>query len=235
MHRRGFQTAQILALSCVALSARTSAQSLPPDVRAGHWAATPVQVVLRNHILSVQPDKGFHGDAKITHLQAVLALARLGKALESGDWQGSETVPVTVAKTGIAPKSGAWQDQSVSRYVFATVLAHMGDYVKAGMVRPQPGDKDLGKSIAIPPPVVVKLTASSPAYEALNYLVGRRMVGPGSALLSPDDKPLKASEMSRAMRELITGLIDRLTDLGHDADGNTHDEAFHPKLPAKKS
>lgn len=235
MQRRDFKTVKIIALACVASAARASAQSLPPDVRAGHWASTPVQVVLRNHILSVAPDKGFHGDTKITHLQAILALARLGKALESGAWQGSASIAVTVAKTGIAPKSGAWEDQSVSRYVFATVTARMGDYVKAGMVRPQPNEKDLGKSIILPPPVAIKIPVTSPAYEALTYLASRRMVGPGSALLSPDDKLLKAAEMSRAMRELVAGLTDHLTDLGHDAAGNTHDEAFHPKLPAKKN
>lgn len=234
MQRRGFRTAQIIALGCVALSARTTAQSLPPDVRAGHWASTPVQVALRNHILSVEADKDFHGDAKMTHLQAVLALARLGKALETGAWQGSATVPVTVARTGVSPRSGAWESQSVSRYVFATVLTRMGDYANAGLARPQPTAKDLGKS-AVLPPVTITLPKSSPAYEALTYLASRRMVGPGSALLSADDKPLKASEMSRALRELVIGLTDRLTELGHDADGNTHDEAFHSKPSAKKN
>ncbi len=235
MQRRDFRIAQIIALACVALSGRTMAQSLPPDVRASHWAATPVQVALRNHILSVEADKGFHGDAKVTHLQAVLALARLGKALEGGTWLGSASVPVTLAKTEVAPQSGAWEKQGVSRYVFATVMARMGDYANTGLVRAQPNEKDVGKSIVIPAPVAVKLPKSSAAYEALNYLVDHRMVSPGSALLSADDKFLQAAEMSRALRELVTGLTDRVTDLGHDADGNTHDEAFHPKNSAKKN
>jgi hypothetical protein len=235
MQRRGFRIIPIIALGCMALSARATAQSLPPDVRPGYWAAAPVQVVLRNHILSVEADRDFHGDAKVTHLQAVLALARMGKALEAGTWQNSKSVPVTVAKTDVAPKTGTWEAQSVSRYVFATVLARMGDYVSNGLVRAKPNEKDTGKSIAIPPPVAVTLPKSSTAYDALTYLASRRMIGPGSALLAADDKPLKATEMSRAMRELITGLTDRLTDIGHDADGSTHDESFHPKRPATKN
>jgi hypothetical protein len=235
MQRTGIRTATIVALGCVAFAARTAAQSLPPDVRAGNWAATPVQVVLRNHILSVDTDKGFHGDAKVTHLQAVIALARLGKALEAGTWQGSASVPVAVAKTDIAPKSGTWEKQGVSRYVFATVLTRMADYASTGLVRAPSDDKDTGKSIIIPPPVAITLPKSNPAYESLTYLVSRRMIGPGSALLAADDKPLKATEMSRALRDLVTGLTDRVTDLGQDADGNTHDEAFHPKNPIKKN
>ena len=235
MQHSGFQTAAVVVLIGAALSARTSAQALPPDVRAGHWASTPVQVVLRNHILDVEADKSFHGDTRITHRQAVLALARLGRALEAGTWQGSATIPVTVTQTGVAPKKGAWEAQTVSRYVFATALARMGDYANAGLRRPQTSEKDFGKSIAIPVPVTIKIPKTNPAHDALVYLAARRMVGPGSALLSPDDKPLKAAEMSRALKELVTGLTDSLTDLGHDANGNTHDESFHPNPPAKKN
>jgi len=245
MQRRGFWTAQIVALACAAWSVRAAAQSLPPqappapalpsDVRAGHWAAAQVQEILRNRVLSVGADRSFHGDAKVTHLQAVLALARLGTALEDGTWLGNASVPVTVAKTDIAPKSGAWEGQGVSRYVFAAVLTRMGDYANAGLVRAQPTEKDRAKSIAIPAPVAVTLPKSSPAYDALTYLAGHRMVGAGSALLSADDKPLTAAEMTRALRELVTGLTDRVTDLGHDENGATHDEAFHTKKLTKKN
>ncbi len=234
MQGRGFRTAQFVAMGCMALSARTSAQSLPSDVRPGHWAATPVQVVLRNHILSLESDQGFHGDAKLTHLQAVLALSRLGKALETRTWQGSASVPITVAKTDVAPKTGTWEGQGVSRYVFATVVTRMGDYANNGLVRARPNEKETGKSIALPPPVAVTLPKTSPAYEALTYLASRRMIWPGSPLLSADDRPLKAGEMTRALKELVAGLNDRVTDIGHDAEGNTHDESFHPKPPVKK-
>lgn len=234
MPRKGFNTAKILTLGCLALSARTSAQSLPPDVRAGHWAAVPVQAALRNHILSVEADKGFHGEAKVTHMQAVLALAEMARTLEAGTWQGRASVPVTVAKTGVAPKKGAWEGQAVSRYVFATVLTRMGDYARAGLIHAKPSEKALGKSTVIPDPAAVTVPKTSPAFAALTYLTSRRMVGPGSALLSPDDKPLQAAEMSRALRELITGLTDRWTDLGLDENGSTNDEAFHPKPAAKK-
>jgi hypothetical protein len=241
MQRRGFNVAKILTWGCMALpwgcltlSAGTSAQSLPPDVRAGHWAATQVQVALRNHILTVEADKGFHGDTKVTHLQALIALAGLARALEGGTWQGSATIPVTVAKTGVAPKKGAWESQAVSRYVFATVLTRMGDYAQAGLIRAKPNEKALGKSTVIPPPVAVTIPKTSPAYASLSYLASHRMIGLGSVLLFPDDKPLQATEMSRALRELVTGLNDRLTDLGQDEDGSTNDQAFHPKPATKK-
>ncbi|MCW3051731.1 MAG: S-layer y domain [Chthonomonadales bacterium] len=235
MQHRDFWRVPIIVLGCIALSARAMAQSLPPDVRAGHWAATPVQIALRNQILSVEADKNFHGDAKVTHLQAVIALARLGKALETGAWHKSASIPVSVAKTAVAPKSGAWEKQSVSRYVFATVLTRMGDYANNGLIRAQPSEKDTGKSLVVPPAVAVTLSKSSPAYASMTYLTGHRMVGPGSPLLSADDKTLTAAEMTRAMKDLVSGLTDRVTDLGHDADGNTHDESFHPKKSIKKN
>ena len=235
MQHRDFRAVPIIALVCIASSMRATAQSLPPDVRNGHWAATPVQIALRNQILSVEADKNFHGDAKVTHRQAVIALARLGKALETGAWQRSASVPVSVSKTAVAPKSGAWETQGVSRYVFATVLTRLGDYANNGLVRAQPTEKDTGKSIVVPPAVAVALSKSSSAYTAMIYLAGHRMVGPDSPLLSADDKTLTAAEMTRAMKDLISGLTDRMTDLGHDADGSTHDEAFHLKKPIQKN
>jgi len=141
MPHRDFWRVPIITLGCIALSIRATAQSLPPDVRAGHWAATPVQIALKNQILSVEADKNFHGDAKVTHRQAVIALARLGKALETGVWQRSASVPVSFVKTSIAPKSGAWENQGVSRYVFATVLTRIGDYANNGLVRAKPSEK----------------------------------------------------------------------------------------------
>ena len=235
MPHRDFWRVPIIALGCIALSMRATAQSLPPDVRAGHWAATPVQIALKNQILSVEADKNFHGDAKVTHLQAVIALARLGKALETGAWQRRASVPVSFAKTSIAPKSGAWENQGVSRYVFATVLTRVGDYANNGLVRAQPSEKDTGKSVVVPPAVTVTLPRSSPAYASMSYLAAHRMVVPGSPLLSADDKTLTATEMTRAMKDLVIGLTDRVTDLGHDADGSTHDEAFHPKKSSPKN
>lgn len=214
-------------LGSAALTART--QSLPPDVRAGHWAAGPVQSVLRNQVLTLDSDKGFHGDARVTHKQAVLALAKLARALEAGTWQATKSVPLSVAKTGVAPKTGTWESQTVTRYVFSTVLARIGDYAAAGLTRPKPDEKDLGKSIALPPAVSVSLPKSNAAYESLAYLAERRMIGRGSPLLTADDNPLKAAEMSRAMRELVAGLTDRLTDLGHDENGATNDDALRNK------
>ncbi len=208
-------------------------QTLPPDVRAGHWAAAQVQSVLRNGVLTAEADKAFHGDATVTHVQAILALAKLAHALEGGTWQASKSIPISSAKTGIAPKAGTWESKDVSRYVFASVLTRMGDFVTAVLVRPKADEKDLGKSIAIPDAVHLSVPKTSPAYDSLAFLAKGRMVTPGSPLLAADDKPLKSAEMSRALHDLVTGLNDRLTDLGHDEDGGTR-EAPHAPPAAKK-
>lgn len=233
MQHKGYSIAPLFALGCLACAGPLSAQSPPPDVRPGHWAAAPVQAALQNHILSLQADKNFHGDAKVTHLQAVIALARLGQALESGSWHAAPSVPISAAKTRVPPKEGSWEGRTVTRYVFATALTHMADYANNGIVRAKPTEKETGKSTLIPPPVAVKISKSNPAYDSLNFLASHRMVGPKSALLQADDKPLQAGEMSDALREFVLGLNDRVTDLGHDAEGNTHDEAFHPKTSPK--
>lgn len=222
-----------LVLGCIALATTASAQSLPPDVRTGHWAAAPVQSVLRNNILNLQPDKAFHGDAKITHTQAVIALARLGRTLEAHTWQSSPSIPIAFTKTHASPKSGPWETQGISRYVFAAAVARLGDYADNGIVRAKPDEKETGKSTVIQAPAAVKISKTNPAYEALTYLASHRMITPGSKLLTPDDKPLTAAEMTRALKDLMIGLNDRVTDIGHDADGNTHDEAFHTKKPTR--
>ncbi len=205
--------------------------SLPPDVRPDHWAAPSVQEVLDNGVMALPDGKEFHGEAKVTHGQAVIALAKLAQMLEAGTWKAQPSRPV--ADTVLKPlEHGDWRTQRVTRYELAKVLASMGDYVSAGLSRPTPDAKDLAKSEVFPPKPKITLPKTHPAYAALTYLVDKNMVLPKSPLLAADDKLLSGGEMSRALAEMVVGVTNRLTELGKDADGNTPDASFHPK-PSK--
>jgi hypothetical protein len=219
-----------LGLYLASLGVGVSAATLPPDVRSNHWAATAVAETLENGVLSAQPDGQFHGEAWVTRGQAAIALARLAHALEQAKWHvaKSRPVPVTVVPT---LEKGVWKQRPVTRYMFASLLARFGDYVTNGITRAPAGSKDTAKSEALPPKAAVKLAANNPAYASLTYLADRHMVWPDSPLLTADSQPLKGSEASRAIAEMVIGLNDRLTELGHDAEGNTLDPSFHPKKP----
>src|SRR5947207_1419049 len=134
MRRNGFQA--LLTLCALALPTLASAQALPSDVGSNHWAASAVQTVLKNSVMSISSDKAFHGEAKVTHKEAVVALAKLAD---------------------------------------------------------------------------------------------NHMIWPGSPLLTADDKPVQGEEMSRGLMEMITGLNNKFTELGHDEKGNTIDNSFHGK------
>ena len=239
------RTAAIMSLSCLMLttlmtllprhahSARSFflfpfSFSLPSDVRADHWAAPYVQEALDNAVMVLPDGKEFHGEAKVTHGQAVIALAKLAQMLEAGTWKAQPSRPV--ADTVLKPlEHGDWRTQRVTRYELAKVLASMGDYVSAGLPRPAPDAKDLAKSDVFPPKPKITLPKTHPAYAALTYLVDKNMVLPKSPLLTADDKPLVGGEMSRALADVVVGVTNRLTELGKDADGNTPDAGFHPK------
>ncbi len=209
-----------------------AADTLPSDVRSNHWAAPAVQEVLSNKVLATEKDHNFHGEAKVTHVQAVIALANLAHALESGTWKAAHSKAVPARVGAITAQSG-WKSQPVSRYTLAAVLARMGDYVANGLPRPKPGSKDLGKSVVLPPPVKVTLPATHPAYAALTYLAANRMIWPGSPLLKADDKPVLGGEISVALSQMVAGLNDRMTELGQDEEGDTPD-VNSPKKPAPR-
>jgi hypothetical protein len=207
-----------------------SAQTLPSDVRSRHWAAPYVQQALKNGVLAPNEDHNFHGEAKVTRTQAVIALAKLARALESGQWQARPSValPDKVTRT---LEQGDWKQKPVTRYVLAAILARFGDYIKNGLPRPKPGSKDLGKSEALPPRATVTLARTHPAYESLSYLAGNRMLWPNSPLLKPDDKPVPGRDLSTALAQLAVGLSDRMTELGLEPDGSTPDRTFQNKRP----
>jgi len=57
------------------------------------------------------------------------------------------------------------------------------------------------------------------------------MIHADSPLLHADTTFVKASELSLGLAEMASGLTDKLTELGLDADGNTPDNSFHSKKP----
>ena len=201
---------------------------LPPDVRPGYWAASYVQEALDNGVMSVSDDKQFHGEAKVTRAQAIVAIAKLAQALEKGKWQTQPSRPV--GGEVLKPLEHAdWRTQKVTRYELAKTLASMGDYVANGLPRPAPDAKNLGKSMALPPKATLKITKTNPAYSSLVYLADANMIAADSPLLLADSKPLLGSELSRALAQMVIGLANRFTDLGLDEQGNTPDKSFHAK------
>lgn len=208
--------------------------ALPPDVKAGHWAAPFVQAALANGVMSLPDGREFHGEAKVTRQQASMLLARLAQTLEAGRWQTQPSRPISPGALKTL-EHGDWATQRVTRYEMAKILANMGDYVANGLPRPDATAKNLGKSEALPPRPTLKIPRADPAYAALTYLVEARMVTLKSPLLKADDTPILGGEMSRALAEMVTGLADRQTDRGLDESGSTPDKSFHGKSGDKPS
>ena len=202
--------------------------SLPPDVRPNHWAASYVQEALDNGVMGLPDGKEFHGEAKMTHSQTVIALAKLAQMLEAGTWKSSPSRPVP--DSVLKPlEHGDWKTQRVTRYEMAKVLASMGDYVAHGLPRLGANAKNLGQSEIFPPKPKIALPKTHPAYTALAYLVDNSMVLPKSPLLAADDKPLLGGELSRAVADMAVGVTNRLTEVGKDENGDSPDASFHKK------
>ena len=214
----GFTAVAFLALIMPSLTAQT----LPSDVQTSHWAAQSVRQLLQNGVVSPSADKKFHGADKMTHKEAAIALAKLAKSLEAGSWKKQKSVPVSV-KTLDSLQGADWQAQPVTRYTFAVVAARIGDYVSNGLPRPPANARDLSKSAALGDKPILKISKSNAAYSALTYLASNRMIHADSSLIKGDDKPLLGRDLSLAMTEMVTGLTDRLTELGHDENGGTID------------
>jgi len=202
----------------VLFATRVHGGQLPPDVRADHRAAPAVTRALQTGLVGVQADKRFHGDAKVTRLEAVMALGKLGRALVDGTWKsGGRSHPVPDSVSAVLETTG-WKSEPVRRYAFAVILIRFGDYVANALPRPTSG-ANVGKSVVLPN-VSVKVSSKSPAYGTLTYLAQNRMITPDSMLLKADNSPLLGSELSRALAELATGVNDRLTDIGKSEDGS---------------
>lgn len=219
----------IILLGLTVWSVGASAQRTipPPDVPSTHWAASDVQQTLRSGVLTTMVGGRFAGTVLVTRTQAAIALANLAQKLEADTWpkQPSHALP---QNTNTLWETGNWQKQPITRYVLASVLASAGNYyVNSGAPRPPKNSKDVGHSEAILPAPKIKLSPAHPAYAALTYLARNRMVAPLSPLLKADNRTLRGEELSRALTDMISGLNDRLTEMGRDAQGNTPDASFH--------
>lgn len=218
-------------LCCVlGLGISGAASALPPDVRPGHWAAAAVDQALANGVMSLDSDHRFHGEARVTREQAVIALAKLAQTVEANRWQDPKSVPIPATVVS-ALKQGDWKQRPVTRYILASVLTRYGSYVSHGVNRAPTGSPDTGKSELVPPAPKIKISKNHAAYASLAYLAEHREIWPGSPLLSPSNQPVKGMELSRAVKELVIGLNNRLTALGLDASGSTPDASFHKKKP----
>lgn len=213
--------------------AGAAGEKLPADVPGSHWAAASVQEVTRNGVLDLPDGRHFRGESKATRAQAVIALAKLARLLQAGTWHGGGSVPVSAKTAAAIQENDGWQSQPLTRYSLAVALARTGDYVANGMHR-DTGAKDLAQSIVFPAKPKVTVSRANPAHSALVYLVNNNMIWPGSPLLKADSTPIRGAEMSRALAQMVTGLNNRLTSLGHDENGETPDKTFHPKRPAPK-
>jgi hypothetical protein len=218
------------AVCAIALcSNRAYSAELPPDVRAGHWAAPAVTRVLQSGLVGLQADKQFHGDAKITRMEAVIAIAKLGHALVDGTWKsGGRSRPVRDSVAAVWETTD-WRSEPVRRYAFAAILARFGDYVANALARPVTG-ANVGKSEVLPD-VSVKISSKSPAYGALTYLAHNRMIKPDSVLLTPDSSAVMGADLSRALAELAAGISDRLTDVGKSGEASMQNSASQKPAP----
>ena len=204
------------------------------DVKTGHWAAPYVQTALASGLMSLTDGKDFHGEAKVTRQAAAIMLAHLAQALDTGKWQAQASRPVSPGV--LKPlEHGDWATQRVTRYEMAKILVSMGDYVANGLPHAPPTAKNLGKSQALPDRAALKVPRSNAAYAALTYLGEGRMMTPKSPLLKADAMPILGGELSQALAEMVTGLVDRQTDLGLDEEGSTPDKTFHAKPTDKTS
>jgi hypothetical protein len=98
-----------------------------------------------------------------------------------------------------------------------------------GLRRAPADSQERAKSAVLPPKATIAVSPASPAYASLTYLANNHMIWPGSPLLKPDDQPIRGAELSRALAEMVAGLNNLVTDLGHDEEGNTPDKSFQKK------
>lgn len=204
------------------------AQALPSDVRPSHWAAEYVRVTLQTKVLALSSDKAFHGEAKISKTEAVIAIANLAHLLEANQWKTRKSLALAPTADKLVDQS-EWRTQPLTRFAFARLLVKGADLFTNGVQRANPTSKDREKSVKIPPKPAVKLPPTHPAYKAVSYLVSHKMLYSDSPFLNTDDSPVKASEAATGLAQILIGLIDKNTDMGKDAEGSTIDRSFHKK------
>lgn len=208
---------------CTLITGPGTAQKQPSDMRPNHPARQEVLQVLAHNVMDFTDGTNFRGEARVSRTQAVIAIAKLARAIENGQWKARPSVPLPAK----APTMQVVDTrQPVTRYTLATVLARLGNYLTNALSRPSGPGPDLARTDALPAPPRITVPASHPAHASLTYLASKRLIWPGSPLLKPDDKPLQSVELSRALAEMTTGLINQWTELGKDEEGNTPDRSF---------
>ena len=224
-----FRSLVLLSLLMTATLAKSD--SLPKDVRDNHWAANAVSACLKNDTISLQSDRQFHGDAKVSRTEVALSLAKLAQRITKGAWIVGSSKPISgkVVKTW---ETTDWKKQPVRRYALAAILSRFADYYVKSIKKPAAGTKELGKSEVLKS-VTVALEKSDPAYEAVSFLARYRMIQPGSPLLKPGDQPVTGLEMSRLLKDLALGMIDQDSELGLDENGSTIDKNSRKPKPQK--
>jgi len=242
LHRRAICCSRILASSfasrlaaiamfAVAISALPCCAQLPSDVRTNHWAAPAVEQAIREGIVPLQPDHQFHGEAHVTHVDAVVAVAALAKRLETNTWklQPAHPVPDKVAKT---IDQGAWKTRDLTRFELASALVRLGNYFAGAVSHPTKSAKHLGESVLLPQGVKPGIGPGHPAYQAVAYLTAGRMIAGNSPFLKPDTSFVKSAELSDLLASMAIGVNDKITELGEEEGGGTPDKSFQTKKSA---
>lgn len=221
-----YQSVVVMAGLCLLTSGSGIAQKKPTDVRPNHPSTQAVQQVLDTGVMAFTDGTNFRGEAKVTRTQAVIAIAKLARAVETRQWKAKASVAVPGNAKNMQVVDTT---QPVTRYTLANALSRFGNYLANGLPRPAAVAKDLAKSEVLPERPRITVASSHPAYASLTYLVERRMLWPGSPLLKPDDKPLQSAELSQALAEMATGLTNLWSELGKDELGNTIDQSSRKK------
>lgn len=133
-------------------------------------------------------------------------LARFARLLEKRQWPTTTAKPLEEVRT-----TGQWRDRPVTRFEVATVLDRAGAFAMAGLPAKPAANPTVSE--AIPPKARVGTVKMSEATRKdLQYLVDRRMIWPGSPLLSGGPEQVTGKQLADAVWQVIAGVNDILTD-----------------------
>ena len=196
----------LFALIPVLYSGSPQKSNLPEaaDVPASHWASKSVVQVVNSSILPLHGAK-FEGDKKVTREEFVVALERLARKLEAGNWPSGFRAMKETTEGVPAPPGG------VTRYELAATLDRVGRYFMK--IRPNPGSRRFGKGVGMLPIAPSnKLNHGDPVYASLDYLAKNKMLDRDSILLNTGLKNIMPADVSFSVAAMIAGVNDRLTD-----------------------
>ena len=205
----------------------SAVSALPKDVPSHSWASHAVEVALSNGILTTDSHGRFDGKAEVTVAEVANSLEKLSKRIIAKRWVDSSSSPLPKGSNTIL-EHGDWEHKRVNRYMLAAVLVRMGDYCEHGILRAPNGAKDTDKSTALPSVPVITMAKSNPAYSAVHYLALHHMLWKDSPLLSANTT-INGKVLSTVLAQMVVGLNNMLTSLGHDAENDTPDASFHAR------